>query len=119
MKAACPSSIARQLAELFACSNLRLDGRPWLAHLDSPCSTINLPFWEQELMGHSDKQFVDYILRGLQSGFRIGFQSANCRLRSTSTNLVSAAAHPQVVSSYIASEVELQRGTNSTNGQSL
>ena len=60
MKAACSSSIARQLTELFACSNLRLDGRPWLVHLDSPRF-----YYQPSVLGarvdgpYSDKQFVD------------------------------------------------------------
>ena len=109
IRAAGSSSITCQLAELFACSNLRLDGSPWLQLPESPGTTINIPFWEQELVSHMDKQFVEYILRGLQAGFRIGFQASTCKLHLTLDNLVSAATHPQVVSSYTAGEVELQQ----------
>ena len=62
-----------------------------------------------ELSHHTDKQFVDLILQGLKKGFRIGFQSSKCKLRPVATNLVSAVAHPQVVSAYIAEELELWR----------
>lgn len=104
------SSITHQLIQLFDCSNLRPNGLPWLPQqITLAESPINISFWEQELASHKDAQFVALILQGLRKGFPIGFQSSSHTLRPAKGNLISALVHPQVVSNYIAKELELQR----------
>ena len=64
--------------------------------------------WEVLLQDHPDKAFTHYICKGIQEGFRIGFQRSN-PLRSATANMPSAAAHPEVVSRYIDNELVLGR----------
>ena len=35
---------------------------------------LRLEAWQQELALHPDRWFADYICRGIQQGFRVGFQ---------------------------------------------
>lgn len=55
---------------------------------------------------HPEFRFVQYILQGLEQGFRVGFDRRQ-PLRSASSNCPSAKAHPGVVSDYIAKETSL------------
>ena len=58
---------------------------------------------------HPDPQFAEYILAGIQYGFRIGFSRSACKLRDCGSNMISAMEHPQVVGDYLANEIGLQR----------
>ena len=44
-------------------------------------SRINTPLvvdeWER-FLNHPDREYGDYLLRGMKEGFRIGFQYADC-----------------------------------------
>ena len=61
------------------------------------------------LCHHPDKVFVSVILRGLNEGFPIGFDSAHCSLRSVARNHPSSLCHSNIVTQYIAHEVSLGR----------
>ena len=66
--------------------------------------------WATLLNDHPDLEFALFILRGLQQGFCISFQGASPlsspqRVR----NMHSAYDHPEVIESYLAKEVVLQR----------
>jgi len=37
-----------------------------------PSTPLCLPTWQKALVGHPDKQFVEYILMGIERGFHIG-----------------------------------------------
>lgn len=50
---------------------------------------------------HSDKWFADYILRGIEQGFRIGYHGSQNDLRSRRKNMVSVREHPVVVAKYL------------------
>ena len=56
------------------------------------------------MANHPDRVFTQYILDGLQYGFRVGF-AAGTPLRSASGNLPSARLHPGVIDDYISGEV--------------
>ena len=45
---------------------------------------------------HPDREFAEYILSGLEHGFRIGFDYQT-RLSSVRQNMPAAAEHPEVV----------------------
>ncbi len=70
---------------------------------------LKLKAWQQELSGHPDKWFAEYICKGVQQGFRIGFHGNWTDLRSCRRNMVSAKDHPEVVQAYIAKEVQAGR----------
>ena len=63
--------------------------------------------WRQSLATHPDQHFVQYILKGLEKGFRIGFQYQQAQLKQCSSNMV--IKDPSVVSDYLHTELRLNR----------
>ena len=70
---------------------------------------LKVEAWKTYLTNHPDRAFVDYLLRGIRLGFRIGCKSQASQLKSSKANMVSAIQHPQVVSEYIEKEVQANR----------
>ncbi len=64
--------------------------------------------WAHYLQDHPDQAFVDYLLAGMQFGFRIGFDPAS-KLRSAKSNIFSAEKHPEVIQKYLDTEGSLGR----------
>ena len=88
-----------------------------LQYLDS-CVTATKPFswprgpspvvveaFELHLRSHPDRQFVQYILQRLVSGFRIGFSYDSHRLKQRGRNHPSSLSNAKVVLDYINTEV--------------
>ena len=69
-------------------------------------SPLHLYQWTQDLQSHPDRAFSSYILQGIKSGFRIGFDRAQL-LQSATSNLHST--NPAVISEYLEREVSLTR----------
>lgn len=65
--------------------------------------------WRRCLANHPDREFVGYILQGLEEGFRLGFRYTGRSNKSAKSNMHSAAERPEVINSYLAKEVELGR----------
>ena len=61
------------------------------------------------LCHHPDKVFVSVILRGLNEGFPIGFDSARCSSRSVARDHPSSLCYSNIVTQYIAHKVSLGR----------
>ena len=75
-----------------------------------PCTSLgrvhtplNTQAWELALAPHPDRAFARYLLRGINEGFRIGFDRA-CPLQSTHCNMLSARQYPDVVQAYLDKE---------------
>ena len=69
------------------------------------CTPLKTAAWEQAMQEHPDPDFVDYLVRGMRQGFRIGFNRYACQLKSAKSNMRSVADAPEVVQSYIAKEL--------------
>ena len=67
---------------------------------------LQVEAWEAGLAAHPDRQFAEYILRGLRQGFRIGFDRAKTLVAATSN---MAIPHEDVVQNYLEREVSLGR----------
>jgi len=65
--------------------------------------------WEQHLRGHPDRLFVEYLLRGMQDGFRVGFHYGLLSCSSAGANMKSASDNPSVIDEYLDKEVKLGR----------
>lgn len=78
----------------------------WLRTITSP---LVLAGWRELLKGHPDAEYRDYILRGLEQGFRIGFNYQKHACKGAKTNMKSALSQCEVVDKYLAKEVELGR----------
>ncbi len=94
---------------------LALDSCVPLKEQEPPASTrlvhtpLKLEAWQELLASHPDQEFASYILNGIASGFRVGFNYANSHLLSAKSNMRSADEAPQVVSKYIENELALNR----------
>ena len=63
----------------------------------------------EALASHPDPGFAQFILRGLNDGFRIGFSHQRQYLRSTGRNHPSSLANPTGVHDFISAEVRAGR----------
>lgn len=60
--------------------------------------------WVKELHSHPDREFIDFILRGLENGFRIGFSYSKHVCVGAKRNMLSASQHPEPIVAYISKE---------------
>ena len=65
--------------------------------------------WEKHLQTHPDRGFREYLLRGIQEGFRVGYNYERGSCTRAKSNMLSAAQNPEVVEQYLAKEVRLGR----------
>ena len=70
---------------------------------------LKLQFWKEQLEAHPDQGFAGLILKGIEQGFKIGFNGNPAKLRSKGSNMLSTLSQPQVVTDYIADELQLGR----------
>lgn len=56
---------------------------------------LNADVWKKMLGDHPDRQYVIYILEGIEHGFRIGF-TGNINLQSASSNVQSVSGDYRV-----------------------
>lgn len=68
----------------------------------------HLSAWQLALGSHPDKDFISYILEGINCGFRVGFDHSRS-LYPSRHNMPSAKDHGKVVESYLAGEVSAGR----------
>ena len=71
-------------------------------------SPLNVAQFTLDLAEHPDRQAVNYVLEGLEHGFRLGFQPAR-RLRGAKRNKPSAFQNPHIIDEYLANEVARSR----------
>ena len=64
--------------------------------------------WDHMLAQHPDRQYVAYLLSGIQEGFRIGYERREHVLGSARKNMKTAMENPQVIKEYL--DVERKRG---------
>ena len=85
----------------------------WPTPLPEKLTKVTTPLkacvWRSELADHPDGEFADYLLEGIQHGFRIGFNFAHYTCTSVKRNMLSAIQNPGVVEDYIAKECILGR----------
>ena len=99
---------SRELLALDACR-----GSPTVAmakwSASHPISTPLHPLaWSQYLQAHPDQQFVNYLLRGIQEGFRVGMERS-ITLHSSRRNHPSVRLRPSAVEDYLTLERKLGR----------
>ena len=75
---------------------------PALSCITTPLITDN---WSAYLAPHSDRDYVQYIINGINNGFRIGFEYSTVKCMSSNSNHPSANDHPAVISTNLQQEV--------------
>ena len=59
------------------------------------------------MSNHPDQAFAAYILRGIEKGFRIGFNPQLVKLKSSGANMSLAAEQSEVVEQYLQEDSAL------------
>ena len=70
---------------------------------------LKLHTWGKELAAHPVQELADYILRGIEQGFRIDFNKSSIQLRCQRGNMHSASEQPEVVEDYLQEELRAGR----------
>ena len=99
----CPYPYTHQLLRLEQAGNSHRDSS--LLKDAAIVTPVCQKFWKDKLATHHDPDFVGWVLRGLQEGFRLGFDDTKVNLSSAHSNMNSANQHPELVSQYIQKEV--------------
>lgn len=60
-------------------------------------TTFKLAAWRVALQNHPDKRFAEFILRGIQEGFRVGYAGQVVAVKSVVHNCPSAVEHKEVI----------------------
>jgi len=88
---------------------MRLDAFKGQKETDSRLTLIQTPLniatWRSKLVHHPDKDFVMYILQGIEHGFGIGVNSLAC-FESAKNNMASSRKHPAVIDAYLQEETK-------------
>ena len=77
--------------------------------LPSKVTTIDAQKLWRELCFHPDQAKVDYVITGLMSGFRLGFDPSAVSLQSAVQNMPSTSLQPSVIDQYLLPELEKGR----------
>ena len=70
--------------------------------LDHIVTPLSLQSWQASLANHPDRAFVNWVVAGIQDGFRIGYDYTCGRPKSSRRNLISALEKPRVIREYLA-----------------
>ncbi len=68
-------------------------------------SPLNYAYFEKHWFDHPDRQFVDFILKGIRQGVDIGYQGPQTSL--TSPNWPPSLANEKKVTHFIQKQIEL------------
>ena len=62
---------------------------------------LKCDIWAHYLSTHPDKEFVSYILQGINNGFHIGFDRKSSELQQAKGNISSTRLNPRAVDGYV------------------
>ena len=57
-------------------------------------------------MTHPDREFYDFLLRGMTEGFRVGFHYSSCTCTQAKSNMQYMLSNTLVMEEYMAKEVD-------------
>ena len=70
---------------------------------------LKAPAWSIYLRTYPHQELVQFFLRGITEGFRIGFNYHTQQLKSARKNLEGALSHPGIVQEYLQTEIHMGR----------
>ena len=68
---------------------------------------LSLDAWKHHLRSHPDTHFVQYLLSGIQEGFKIGVDYSHFTCGKVRSNMLSATRNAAVVEDYLKKECAL------------
>ena len=75
----------------------------------TPLQAEQAEAWKKALVDYPDRELAEYVVRGIQLAFRIGFDYTLFKCKTIKGNMKSVLEHEEVVMAYI--EKELQAGS--------
>ena len=75
----------------------------------SPATLLAKQAWQWALADHPDRDFVKYLLIGMECGFHIGADRSRAMSPSRQGNLPSVREHPELVAEHLATAKEAGR----------
>ena len=79
-----------------------------MEHIPPVSTPLHASAWVLHLQAHPDQQFVTYLLKGIQEGFRVGMERS-VTLHSCRRNHPSVMLRPSVVEDYLSLEQKAGR----------
>ena len=89
---------------LMRLSNTSPGGSPVDFRIAEIKTPLVLLAWKEKLARHPDKEYAEYILKGIEEGFCTGVDSRRS-MTSSRRNMLSAQQHPEVITQYIVKQV--------------
>ncbi len=65
--------------------------------------------WEYDLREHPDRDWVNYMVRGIRDGFRLGCDQSSVTLLEKGGTMYEASQHREVICKYLDEEVQNER----------
>ena len=65
--------------------------------------------WEKELEDHPDREWVEFLVRGIREGFRLGRDQGAVTLSERGGSMYEASEHRGIIEEYLAKEVQGKR----------
>ena len=65
--------------------------------------------WEKELEEHSDREWVEFLIRGIKYGFRLGHNQSKVAMEERGGSMYEATQHREIISKYLEEEVRKER----------
>ena len=78
-------------------------------HNFRPATPLRIQAWQEALAGHPDKQYVQYLLTGINEGFHIGAKRQSASLKSAHHNMPTVEQHSELITAHIQEEVQAGR----------
>ncbi len=80
-----------------------------LTGADSVVIPLKWQEWRRELENHPDKEWVEFLVRGIRQGFQIRHNKRSGSLDSSSKNMFNAREHEAVIQDYLEEELRTGR----------
>ena len=65
--------------------------------------------WEKDLEEHPDREWVEYLVKGIKGGFRLGHDQNKVALMERGGSMYEAAQHREIINKYLEKEVRNER----------
>ncbi len=65
--------------------------------------------WEEELEEHPDREWVEFLVRGIKFGFRLGHDQSKVATEERGGSMYKASQHREIISKYLEEEVQNER----------
>jgi len=80
-----------------------------LSGAEEVVSPLRWKVWQEELKEHPDTELVEFVVRGIRDGFRLGHDQSKVVLEQRGGTMYEATQHSEIIGDYLAKEVSAKR----------